>query len=134
MSRTSRRTGDQLNPSSTSRPTAPPATPTPPTETSVHVRPVGRVQIQPTGQVPPNGNRLENEAGGDAKPGTSQATDSVQSVQPKQPELSGRTATPVRGSSAGRATKMIAHKLAQKIEAECRLCYGVTAGTLKIGP
>ena len=120
---TSRRAGDRRNPASTSRPTTPPATPTPPREAPDRVRQVREVQVPSRGHLPPDGDRLEHAAGEKARPGTSQATDSVQAAQPA---LSGRRVSSVRGSSGRSVMQMIAHQLAQKIEAERRSRYGET--------
>ena len=123
VSGASRRTSDRRNPSSTSLPTTPTATPTPPMQSTDQGRPVREVQVPSLGQLLSDGDRLENAAGGTAKSGTSQATDSVRTARP---EPSGRTATPVRGSSGGSVIRMIAHELQQKIEAVRRSRYGET--------
>ena len=117
------RTDDQQRIVSTSSPTAPSTTSTAPAGTPDRARPVREVEVPSLAQLPPDGDRLENAAGAKAKPATSQATDSVQAAQP---ELSGRTATPVRGSSGESVIRMIARKFPQRIEAEYRSRYGET--------
>ena len=123
-----RRTGDRRNPSSTTRPTAPPATPTPPMEASDHGRPVRHVQVPSIGQVPPDGDRLGNVAGEGAKPGTSLATGSFQTTQP---ELFCRTATPSAAPSGKRAVQRYAHEIAQGLEP--KLPRKVLNGRVKTG-
>ena len=117
------RTDDRQRMVSTSSPTAPSTAPTAPAGTPDRARPVREGQVPSLARVSPDGDRLENAAGGTAKSGTSQATDSVRTARP---EPSGRTATPVRGSSGGSVIRMIAHELQQKIEAVRRSRYGET--------
>ena len=108
---TSRRTSDRRRGSSTSHSAAPLAPPAPPTETPGPGRPVPQRQIPSIGQVPPDGEKLENAAGGDARPGAPQAT-------------------PAAASSGQWAVRRYAHEIAQGLEP--RLSRKVTAGTLAL--
>lgn len=106
---TSRHASDRRRRSSTSHSAARLAPPVPPTETPGPGRPVPRRQIPSIGQVPPDGEKLENAAGGDARPGAPQATSAA-------------------ASSGQRAIRMYAHEIAQSLEPG--LPRKVTAGTL----
>ena len=106
---TSRRASDRRRRSSTSHSAAPLAPPAPPTETPGPGRPVPQRQIPSIGQVPPDGEKQENAAGGDARPGAPQAT-------------------PAAASSGQRAIRRYAHEIAQSLEPG--LPRKVTAGTL----
>ena len=106
---TSRRASDRRRRSSTSYSAAPLAPPAPPTETPGPGRPVPQRQIPSIGQVPPDGEKLENAAGGDPLPGAPQAT-------------------PAAASSGQRAIRRYAHEIAQSLEPG--LPRKVTAGTL----
>ena len=106
---TSRRASDRRRRSSTSHSAAPLAPPAPPTETPGPGRPVPQRQIPSIGQVPPDGPKLENAAGRDARPGAPQATAAA-------------------ASSGQRAIRRYAHEIAQSLEPG--LPRKVTAGTL----
>ena len=124
---TSGRAGDRQHPSSTSRPTAPPATSTPTAATPDRVRSAPQGQVPYIGQVTPEADKLKAATSRDSRPGIPQATDSVESLQ----SVSTRTAIPAgTGKSSGeRVGQMIADLIATQVETD-HLRRSVTVGTL----